>query len=139
MAVESTSLKIQSKGKVDIIDLTDQLSKLLFNSQLISGTMTVCVPASTASILTMEYEKGVEKDLKKLFEKLVPAKIKYEHDKALGGGNGVAHARAALFGPALTIPFIKKKLALSVWEHIVLVDFDLQPRIREVVVQLVGE
>jgi len=139
MAVETKNFKIQTKGKNDIIDISPQVNNIIFNSALTSGIVTICVPASTASILTMEYEEGVQKDLKKLCESLVSSKQKYEHDKALGGGNGVSHIRASLFGPALTLPFINRKLQVSAWEQIVLVDFDLSARTREVIVQLVGE
>jgi secondary thiamine-phosphate synthase enzyme len=140
IVVISHSLKIQTKGRGEIINLTPQISDFLFNSEISNGIATVCVPASTASIITMEFEEGVEKDLQRLFEELVSSKKKYAHDKALGGeGNGVSHVRASLFGPSVTIPFNNKKLALSVWEQIVLVDFDLTARTRDVVIQLVGE
>lgn len=139
MAVETHTFKLQTKGKGDIINLSPQITDIVFNSALTSGIAVICVPASTASILTMEYEKGVEKDLRRLFEDLASAKKKYYHDQAIGGGNGVAHARASLFGPSLAIPFVNRKLTVSVWEQIVLVDFDLTPRTREVVVQLVGD
>jgi len=138
--VISHSMKIQTEGKGQIINLTPQINDYLFNVEITNGLLCVAVPASTASIITMEYEDGVEKDLRKLFEDLVSSRKKFAHDKALGGkGNGVAHARATLFGPSVTVPFTNRKLALSVWEQIILVDFDLEPRTREVVVTFVGE
>ena len=54
-------------------------------------------------------------------------------------GNGHSHMRASLLGPSLTIPFVEKTLTLGTWQQVVYVDFDIRPRRRELVVQLVGE
>jgi hypothetical protein len=56
-----------------------------------------------------------------------------------GDGNGHSHLRAALLGPSLTIPFIAGRLALGTWQQILYVDFDNRPRLRELVVQIMGE
>jgi thiamine phosphate synthase YjbQ (UPF0047 family) len=47
--------------------------------------------------------------------------------------------RAALLGPSLTIPFMEKALTLGTWQQVIYVDFDIRPRQRELVVQMVGE
>jgi thiamine phosphate synthase YjbQ (UPF0047 family) len=46
---------------------------------------------------------------------------------------------ASLLGPSLTIPFVEKSLTLGTWQQIIYVDFDIRPRQRELVVQMVGE
>jgi thiamine phosphate synthase YjbQ (UPF0047 family) len=47
--------------------------------------------------------------------------------------------RASLLGPSLTIPFVGKTLTLGTWQQVVYLDFDIRPRKRELVVQMVGE
>ena len=42
-------------------------------------------------------------------------------------------------GPSLTIPFVSKTLTLGTWQQVVYLDFDIRPRHRELVVQMVGE
>jgi thiamine phosphate synthase YjbQ (UPF0047 family) len=39
----------------------------------------------------------------------------------------------------LTVPFVGKTLILGTWQQIVFLDFDIRPRHRELVVQMVGE
>ena len=46
---------------------------------------------------------------------------------------------ASLLGPSLTIPFIGKTLTLGTWQQVVYLDFDVRPRHRELVVQMLGE
>jgi thiamine phosphate synthase YjbQ (UPF0047 family) len=47
--------------------------------------------------------------------------------------------RAALLGPSLTIPFVEKTLTLGTWQQVIYMDFDIRPRQRELVVQMIGE
>ena len=47
--------------------------------------------------------------------------------------------RAALLGPSLTIPFVEGALTLGTWQQIMLIELDTRPRMREIVVQLVGD
>ncbi len=88
---------------------------------------------------TVEFESGAVADLKRLFEDLVPTKRNYSHNATWEDGNGHAHMRASLLGSSLTIPFVEKALTLGTWQQIIYVDFDIRPRQRELVVQMVGE
>jgi len=54
-------------------------------------------------------------------------------------GGGHSHVRASLLGPSVTLPVEDAKLVLGTWQQVVLIDFDVRPREREVVVQLSGE
>jgi thiamine phosphate synthase YjbQ (UPF0047 family) len=45
----------------------------------------------------------------------------------------------ALLGPSLTIPFVDGKLTLGTWQQVIYVDFDNRPRLRELILQLIGE
>jgi thiamine phosphate synthase YjbQ (UPF0047 family) len=47
--------------------------------------------------------------------------------------------RASLLGSSLTIPFVEKSLTLGTWQQVIYVDFDIRPRQRELVVQMIGE
>jgi secondary thiamine-phosphate synthase enzyme len=131
------SLRTQADG--EIIDITAKVQKLLMESGITNGIITVFVTHSTCGITTVEYEPGLIEDLGKAWERLAPKNIPYAHDAHWGDGNGYAHVRASLLGPSLTIPFKDKKLALGTWQQIILVDFDNRPRSRTVVVQIIGE
>jgi len=139
MAVKTTSLKLETKGETDLIDITQTVGKAVKDSGVSSGNVTVFIPGSTAGVTTIEYERGAIGDFKKAFDRIAPKNIHYEHDARWGDGNGYSHIRAALLGPSLTVPFSASRLLLGTWQQIVVVDFDNRPRKREVIVQIIGE
>ena len=139
MRVLTDSVEISTCGHTDIIDITQQVEQVLWESELKNGNLTVFVSGSTAGITSIEYEPGLLKDLPEAFEKLAPTGVTYHHDAAWGDGNGYAHVRAAMLGSSFTVPFDNGKLLLGTWQQIVVIDFDNRPRKRSVVVQMMGE
>ncbi len=139
MPVETRYLEISTRGFCDVIDISPEVERLLSQSSLKEGVVTVFVPGSTAGVTTTEFEEGCVQDLKRKFEELVPQSDHYDHNSHWGDGNGFAHLRASLLGASLQIPFAAKKLLAGTWQQIILVDFDNRPRRREVVVQCIGE
>ena len=139
MRVLTDSVEISTRGHTDIIDITQQVEQVLWESELKNGNLTVFVSGSTAGITSIEYEPGLLKDLPAAFEKLAPTGVTYHHDAAWGDGNGCAHVRAAMLGSSFTVPFDNGKLLLGTWQQIVVIDFDNRPRKRNVVVQMMGE
>jgi secondary thiamine-phosphate synthase enzyme len=139
MPVKTGSLSLHTKGNTDIHDITGELVRLVAQSGLKDGTMTVFCPSSTSGLTTVEYEPGAVADLKRMFEELVPSNRDYAHNATWDDGNGHSHMRASLLGASLTIPFIAKTMTLGTWQQVIYVDFDIRPRQRELVVQMVGE
>jgi secondary thiamine-phosphate synthase enzyme len=138
MNIITKSFKIKTKGNTDILDITSEVQEIIGDSKLMQGQATVFVPGSTAGITTIEYEPGLLKDLPRAFERIAPENMEYAHHLTWGDHNGHAHIRAALLGASKTFPFSQGDLILGTWQQIVLVDFDEQPRSREVVVQIIG-
>lgn len=130
------SFIIKTKGFCDVIDITDKVEKVVRKSNLKEGAVLVFVVGSTAGICTIEYEDGVIKDLKNLFEKIAPENGKYYHEEAWHDGNGFSHQRASLLKPSLTVPIENAKLLLGRWQQIVLVDFDNKPRERKIIIKI---
>jgi len=99
----------------------------------------VFVVGSTAGVTTIEFEPGALHDLSAVFEALAPREGSYRHHLRWGDDNGSSHVRAALLGPSITVPFIAGELLLGNWQQIALLEFDTQPRKRELIVQIVGD
>jgi secondary thiamine-phosphate synthase enzyme len=138
MEIKTFMLPVSTKGANDIVDITGEVQKLLQDSELSEGSVLIFVPGSTAGITTIEYEPGLLKDYPDFFERLIPAKAKYNHDETWDDANGYAHVRASLQGPSITVPFTQNKLMLGTWQQIILVDFDNRSRKRNIVVQITG-
>jgi secondary thiamine-phosphate synthase enzyme len=139
MAVHAATVQVSTKGDAHIVDITRDVAQRISDSGLSAGIACVFVPGATGAVTTIEYEPGCVKDFQRLFDQIVPAAQKYAHHETWGDDNGHSHARAALLGPSLALPFRDGKPCLGTWQQIIFVDFDTRPRDRELVLQLVGE
>jgi secondary thiamine-phosphate synthase enzyme len=130
---------VSTKGQGDAHDITDMVAAALADSALRAGIVTVFVVGSTAVVTTIEFEPGAVADLNGVLERIAPRGADYRHHLRWGDDNGSSHVRAAMLGPSLTIPFADGNLLLGTWQQIMLLECDLRPRKREVVIQIVGE
>lgn len=130
---------LSTHGNTDIIDITQKVIDSVSASSLNDGLVTIFCPSSTSGVTTLEYEPGVQQDLKRIFEEIVPPDQIYLHDEAWHDGNGHSHVRAALLKASLTVPLVDGRLTLGTWQQIVYIDFDIRPRKREIIVQVLGE
>ena len=138
--VKTETIKVKTKGNCDVINITEQVSEAVAQSDMREGTVTVFNVGSTAGITTTEYEPGlVNYDIKAAFEKIAPERDRYEHEETWHDDNGHAHVRASLLGPSLSVPVVDGRLTLGTWQQIILVDFDTRQRTRTVICQIVGE
>ncbi|MEM7813528.1 MAG: secondary thiamine-phosphate synthase enzyme YjbQ [Candidatus Aenigmatarchaeota archaeon] len=128
---------IRTKGKTDIVDITDMVAAAVAKSEAKNGCAVVFVPGSTAAVTTMEYEAGLKKDIPNALEKIAPTNADWDHHKAWNDKNGAAHIKSSLIGPSLAIPFENGKLLLGTWQQIVLIDFDNEPRTRDLIVAII--
>lgn len=139
MQIKLNHIFLTTHGNTDIIDITQNVIESVDSSTLTSGLVTIFCPSSTSAITTLEYEPGVQQDLKRIFNELVPAESTYQHDEAWHDGNGHSHIRAALLKASLTVPLVNGRMTLGTWQQIVFIDFDTRPRKREIIVQIIGE
>lgn len=137
--VVTRDLSLSTRGNGDVRDITAEVARIVRESGLRAGIVTVFCPGSTGALTTIEYEDGVVADLQQVLDEIVPPGRPYRHHLRWGDDNGHAHIRAALMGPSITIPFVDGRLTLGTWQQVVFCDFDTRPRNRRLVVQIVGE
>lgn len=136
--IKTLSFEIKTRGSTELLNITEQVEDQINKSGFKEGNALIFIGGSTAGITTIEYEPGLISDYPAFFEKIAPSKIRYKHDDTWHDGNGHSHIRAALQGASFTVPFVEKKPLLGTWQQIVLVEFDIRPRRRNVIVQMVG-
>jgi secondary thiamine-phosphate synthase enzyme len=139
MTVESQSVRLHTHQEGEILDITCKVQAVVSKGRINNGVAFLFVPGSTVALTTLEYEPGLVADLPNTLERIAPRDAKYEHEKQWHDGNGHSHVRAALIGPDLSVPIREQKLVLGQWQQIVLIELDVRPRDRIVVVQLIGE
>lgn len=140
MAVKSVSLRVDMQGDCRMENITDRLRAALEATQMRAGIVTVFIRHTTASVLIVEDEPGIRVDTKAIWDRLIPADPRWQHNmRNAGEDNGHSHLRGQLQGQSLTIPFNDGTMMLGTWQQVVVLDFDTRARTRELVVQVMGE
>lgn len=132
-------LEIATRGHRDMHDLTDALAEIVAASTIQTGLVHVFHVGSTGAIGTIEFEPGLERDLPEQLDRLLPPSREYGHERAWGDGNGHSHLQATLLGPELTVPIEEGRLVLGTWQQVFLLECDIKPRRRKIVVTVMGE
>ena len=138
--VKTKRIKFKTKGNCDVVNITNEVSRAIAQSDIADGIATVFNVGSTAGVTTTEYEPGlVNYDIAAAFEKIAPEKARYEHEETWHDDNGHSHVRASLLGASLSVPIVDGQMTLGTWQQIILVDFDTRPRTRTIICQIVGQ
>ncbi|MGH9042125.1 MAG: secondary thiamine-phosphate synthase enzyme YjbQ [Acidimicrobiia bacterium] len=139
MQARYDELTLETQGDGDILDLTSYAQKAIANYGLRDGLCTVFVAHSTCGMTTIECEPGCNADINTVLERVAPQDDTWQHNERNADTNGHSHARAALLGPSVTLPFTNSELQVGTWQRVVMIDFDDRPRSRKVVIQLLGD
>lgn len=137
--VEHHEIHVETTGNGDMHDITGEVRSIIQQSELNSGICTVFNVGSTATIGTIEFEPGLERDLPELLNKYIPPSKDYGHEQQWHDGNGHSHLQATTMGPSITVPFENSRLKNGTWQQIFHLECDNKPRNRTIVVTLIGE
>ncbi len=138
MIVKKASIKFSTSGKVDIVDITGRLRRIVADSDVSDGIVNVFIPGATGAITAIECESGLLEDFKDFLERIVPQNADYKHNFSHADRNGHSHVRASLIGPSVTIPVRDGDVVVGIWQRIVFVEMDVRPRHRSLVVTVIG-
>ena len=125
-------LTIKTKHKDEVVDITDDIHRLLHGVNVASGVCTVFVQHTTAAITTADLDPGTDLDMLDALRAIAP-KLHYRHPH--DPSHVTDHILASMIGPSVSIPFDKKKLLLGTWQRVVLLEFD-GPRERSICVMI---
>lgn len=139
MRISSYTIRRETAGNGDILDLTDDLQRLVASEGIDAGQVTAMVTGSTAALSTLEYEPGlVNHDIVAALERIAPEDGHYAHEETWHDDNGHSHIRACLIGPSLALPVVDGRIPLGTWQQVVLIDLDTRHRRREIRVVIIG-
>ena len=125
-------IEIQTRSKVDLIDITAQVQRAVTSESVDEGVCFVYCPHTTAGITINENaDPSVVRDILYETEKIIPFRDNYQHME----GNSAAHIKSSLFGPSLNIIVTGGRLVLGTWQSIYFCEFD-GPRHRHLFVKV---
>ncbi len=133
------TIEISTKSQGQMHDITSKVKAVIQASKIRVGTAHIFNVGSTACVGTIEYESGLEADLPRELNRLLPPGLHYGHEAAWHDGNGHSHLQATMMGPDLTVPVQDGKPILGTWQQIFHLECDIKPRQRKIVVTVIGE
>ncbi|MHA1971749.1 MAG: secondary thiamine-phosphate synthase enzyme YjbQ [Candidatus Hodarchaeales archaeon] len=139
MTVYQTEIKLKRTYETDIIDITHELERVIKESKIVNGILNVFNAGSTGSIITLEFEPGLLRDIPDFLEQVIPKSKNYYHEQTWHDGNGHSHVRASLLGPSLTLPVKNGELIHGTWQQVAFIELDIKPRSRRLHVTIIGE
>lgn len=139
MTAFQQQLSLRTRGPRDLHDLTEAVGEIVTQSGVRTGLAHLFNLGSTAALGTIEFEPGLQRDLPELLDRLIPPSQDYGHEQTWHDGNGHSHLQATLLGQGLTVPVGDGRLLLGQWQQIFLIECDIRPRERTVVVTVLGE
>jgi secondary thiamine-phosphate synthase enzyme len=115
-----------------MILITNQVEKLIIDSNVKNGYVTLFVPHTTAAITINENaDPDVKSDFLNGLNKFIPNDISFQHYE----GNSDAHIKSSLVGVEQRIIIDNGKLLLGTWQGIYFCEFD-GPRKRTLIVKI---
>jgi len=127
-------LTIRSSNRVEMIEITSQISRVVAESGVKDGTAILFVPHTTAAITINENaDPDVARDMIYGLNKLIPRQDNYRHAE----GNSPAHIKSSLIGASETILIQGGAPRLGTWQGIYFCEFD-GPRTRKLHIKLMS-
>jgi secondary thiamine-phosphate synthase enzyme len=127
-------IKVNSKAREEMIDITAEVGKILRAGEAGDGICVVFTQHTTCGVTINENaDPDVQSDMLGFLRRLIP---QYEPNFKHFEHNSDAHIKSSLVGSSVTVPFENGKLLLGRWQAIYLCEFD-GPRERKVVVKVI--
>ena len=131
--------RVKTPEREILLDITNEIRKILRDSTAEEGVCRVFVPHTTAGITINENaDPSVIKDISNYLGKLVPNGGGLGYSFRHREGNSDAHIKCSLTGHSIELLIHKKRLMLGTWQGIMFAEYD-GPRNRRVFVQIQGE
>jgi secondary thiamine-phosphate synthase enzyme len=122
-------INIETGSQENIVDITDDVLRYTDTTY---SCVTLYMPHSSCAITTAEH--GTEKDLMNLLQRILPKDIDYFHQHSGRLFHARDHLISSLFSTSLTIPILDERLALGVWQRIVVIDTNTDNLVRRLII-----
>lgn len=128
-----TILPIKTSKRIDLIDITPEIDKIVHKSGVKNGLCVLYCPHTTAGITINEgADPDVKEDILRQLEEIAPESKKYRHME----GNADSHIKSSIVGCSQTVPIEGNRLFLGHWQSVFFAEFD-GPRTRRISINII--
>lgn len=138
MKVFGGNFETRTSGK-GTYEITDDVARLVRQSGVETGLVTVFVRHTSASLIIFENaDPSARTDLDEYFERLVPEDGDYFTHTLEGPDDMTSHIRATLTATSLGIPIADGRMQLGTWQGIFVFEHRCAPHRRQIAVSVIG-
>jgi secondary thiamine-phosphate synthase enzyme len=139
MTAFSDTFEIKTGGK-GTYEITEQVARVVSLSRISTGTATVFVQHTSASLIVFENaDRSARVDLEAYFDRLVPEGEDYFTHTLEGGDDSTSHIKMVLTRSSEVIPIAQGRMQLGTWQGIFLFEHRRVAHRRSVVVTVLGD
>lgn len=137
MKVYQDEFNISTSRRIQVIDITDRVEKVVQKSDVKNGICQILVPHATAGIILEEAESGLIRDIENKVESMFPKGAGYEHDRIDDNAN--SHLASGFIGQSRILPIKDGRIVRGTWQRPMLLEFDGPRSRRTVFITIIGE
>ena len=135
----STAFTISTHG-IGTYEITDRIAAIVRNLGITTGTVTVLLKHTSASLVFFENaDPTARADLEEFFRRLVPEDAEYFSHTLEGSDDMPSHIRMALTRTSESIPIMDGSLQLGTWQGLFVYEHRRRPTQRSIAVSVVGD
>lgn len=139
MSAYSLEFTLRTRGK-GTYEITDEVIRAVAEAEVTTGTATVFVQHTSASLVIMENaDPSARTDLEAFFDHLVPEDTPYFIHTYEGPDDMPSHIRMALTRSSEVIPVINGRMTLGTWQGIFLFEHRRASHTRKISVLVQGD
>ncbi len=139
--VASTLVKVQTKGREELLNLTSLVRDFVKSSGVQTGLVIVSTLHTTCSIFVNEWQDALVHDVQAYLARAINKDVYYRHNDPAWSDcdrhNADSHLRSTMLGISLSLQVGNSDVVLGEWQSIILAEFD-GPRERLVRIQAMG-
>jgi secondary thiamine-phosphate synthase enzyme len=138
MNAHTSEIAIRTRGK-GTYEITDEVARVVRESGVQTGTVTVFIQHTSASLIIYENaDPSARTDLNAFFDRLVPEDADYFVHTAEGPDDMPSHLRMVLTRTSEVIPIASGRMSLGTWQGIFVFEHRRAAHARTIVVSVVG-
>ena len=138
MSTFRTEIKLRTRERVEIVDITDEVFDACRKSGISDGIALVFPHHTSSAVYISDSDRSLTGDFSSILAELAPERRDYAHDKTDYKKNAFGHIRANLAGHHIIVPVTGGRPDLGRFQTIYYAEFDGQ-REKEIVIKIVGE
>jgi len=138
MKAVTRSFDVRTSGK-GTYEITDEVAEIVQQSGVQTGTVTVFIQHTSASLIIFENaDPSAQVDLKTYFERLVPEDSQGFIHTLEGPDDMTSHIRMVLTRSSEVIPITERQMQLGTWQGIFVFEHRRAQHRRRIVVTVLG-